>query len=89
MQSENFSVTRQNEWQAIRRVVTRARTRAYQGAAGTEIGKILDDVQDLMTLAGEPDQRPNAERESEFIALLRDVESRYAGFEGVSNYAAK
>lgn len=80
---------RRSELQTIRRVIARVRTNAYQGMPGVELGKTLDDVQDLLSLALKQDGRDDAERQGEFATLLRDMETRYAGFEGVADRGIK
>ncbi|MBC8143496.1 MAG: hypothetical protein H7Y38_18865 [Armatimonadetes bacterium] len=89
MPSDDFLMTRQNELEAVRRVVARVRTNAYQGVPGATLGKTLDDVQDLLSLVLEQNERDDAERHGEFATLLRDVEARYEGFEGVAGRGIK
>lgn len=80
MQSDDFLMTRQNELEAVRHVVVRVRTNAYQGVPGATLGKTLDDVQDMLSLVSEQEWRDDAERHGE----LCDIEARYASFEGVT-----
>jgi|GEM_PF-2952667 hypothetical protein len=66
-----------NRMTAIHRVLTRAKTRAYQGTESREMGRILDDTEYLVALLlnGDPDNR--------FRPYLQHIEENYDGFDGL------
>lgn len=72
-----------NTLRALHRVLVCSRFEAYEGCDARMLGDVMDSAEYLVALLQNHEGRTEEECLTEFRTVLQDIETRFAGYEGL------